>query len=140
MAKFSLYACIPVDEQAAKKLLAKWVDLLGLRDWEIVFHWKEDPRRMAVERAAGCTSYNEVCRQAVIEIADPELYEREIDLDGFAYDYEETLVHELMHLKLSLLDDTKDKTQNRVVHILVDDLARALVRAWRYAETEGAAG
>lgn len=116
-------------EERAKELFAKWVKILQLEEWDIRFHWRVDPKRMTLTDCAGCTSYNEVCRQAVIQIADFDLYE--MDMQGFEMDYEQVLVHELMHLKMSILDDVKDKTQNRVVHVLVDGLARSLVRASR---------
>ncbi len=116
-------------EERAKELFNKWVKILQLEEWDIRFHWRVDPKRMTLTDCAGCTSYNEVCRQAVIQIADFDLYE--MDMQGFDVDYEQVLVHELMHLKMSILDDVKDKTQNRVVHVLVDGLARSLVRASR---------
>lgn len=116
-------------EKAAHELLEKWIGVLQLREWDIRFHWRVDPKRMTLSDCAGCTSYNEVSRQAVIEIADEALYE--CDMNGFEFDYEQILVHELMHLKLSLLDDAKDPVQNRAVHILCDSLARSLVKAKR---------
>ena len=70
-----------------------------------------------------------MCKQAVIEIADPEKYK--MDMPGFTLDYEQVLVHELMHLKLSLVDDPEDNMVNAVVHQLVDELAKSFVAASR---------
>lgn len=123
-------------EERAEQLFDKWVDILQLHEWDIRFHWKCDPKRMELVDNAGCTSYNWVCRQAVIQIADPDLYE--MDMKGFAFDFEQILVHELLHLKFSMLDDTKDEMQNRHVHILVDGIARSLVRASREGNAEKA--
>lgn len=116
-------------EQKAHELLEKWIRVLRLQEWEIRFHWRVDPKCMALPESMGCTSDNEVNRQALIEIADEALHER--GARDFEFDYEQTLVHELMHLKLSLLDDTNDPAQNRTVHILCDSLARSLVEAKR---------
>ena len=116
-------------EEAANALLQKWVSILKLSDWDIRFKWRCDPKRMAIPDSAGCTSYNDVCRQAVIEIADFNLYQP--DMKGFEPDYERVLVHELMHLKMSILDTGESEIQNKAVHILVDSLALALVNADR---------
>ena len=116
-------------EEAANALLLKWVSILKLGDWDIRFKWKCDPMRMAIQNSAGCTSYNDICRQAVIEIADLSQYQP--DMQGFDLDYERILVHELMHLKMSILDTGESEIQNKAVHILVDSLAQALVKANR---------
>lgn len=116
-------------EDAANALLLKWVSILKLSDWDIRFKWRCDPTRMAIQDSAGCTSYNDVCRQAVIEIADFNQYQP--DMEGFEPDYEQVLVHELMHLKMSILDTGESEIQNKAVHILVDSLAQALVKANR---------
>ena len=46
-----------------------------------------------------------------------------------AVDFEDrkTLVHELLHLKFCLLGDSGNDLQDRYVHQLIDDLARAFV-------------
>lgn len=116
-------------EDAANALFQKWVSILKLSDWDIRFKWRCDPKRMAIQDSAGCTTYNDVCRQAVIEIADFNLYQP--DMEGFEPDYEQVLVHELMHLKMSVLDTGESEIQNKAVHILVDSLAMALVNADR---------
>lgn len=117
-----------MSEETAKKLFEKWVKILRLEEWDIHFKWGCDPMRMAVRDSAGCTSYNDVCRQAVIEIADLRLYQSDMDFD---IDYEQIIVHELMHLKMSILDTGESEIQNKSVHILVDSLARALINASR---------
>ena len=116
-------------EQKATALFHKWVKILRLFDWDIRFHWRVHPMEMAEKDSAGCSSYNWVCKQAVIEIADPDKYK--MDMQGFAFDYEQILVHELLHLKFSLIDDPDDKMTGAVVHQLVDDMAKSLVAASR---------
>lgn len=115
-------------EQMAQALFDKWVKILGLFDWDIKFYWKCDPKRM-VEDGAGCTSYNAVCMQAVVEIADFELYET--DLKGFeAIDYEQVLVHELMHLKFADVYEASDHpVYEQTTHRLLDQLAKAFIKA-----------
>lgn len=121
-------------EEKAIALFEKWVRILRLGDWDIRFHWRVHPAEMAEKDSAGCSSYNWVCKQAVIEIADPEKYK--MDMPGFEFDYEQILVHELMHLKMSLVDDPDDKMVGAVVHQLVDELAKSLVAARREGEKE----
>ena len=65
----------------------------------------------------------------MIEIADPDKYK--MDMQGFEFDYEQILVHELMHLKMPLVDDPDDKMVGAVVHQLVDEMAKSLVMASR---------
>lgn len=116
-------------EDQANALFEKWVKILKLGDWDILFYWRVHPAEMAEKYSAGCTSYNWVCKQAVIQIADPAKYK--MDMEGFPFDYEQILVHELMHLKMALVDDPDDRMIGAVVHQLVDDLAKSLVAAMR---------
>lgn len=47
--------------------------------------------------------------------------------DGFvSFDFEKTLVHELLHLKFSFWCKNEDDIGDRVMHQMIDDLARAL--------------
>jgi phage shock protein A len=47
------------------------------------------------------------------------------------FDFEKTLVHELLHLKFSLLADKVEDMQSRYVHQMIDEMARSLVDAKR---------
>jgi hypothetical protein len=116
-------------EEKAIALFKKWVKILRLSDWDILFYWRVNPAEMTQKESAGCASYNWICKQAVIEIADPEKYK--MDMPGFPFDYEQILVHELMHLKMSLVDDPDDKMVGAVVHQLVEEMAKSLVKASR---------
>ena len=42
------------------------------------------------------------------------------------FDFEKTLVHELLHLKFSFWCQNEDDVGDRVMHQMIDDLARAL--------------
>ena len=107
------------------ELLREWQNRLGLTDWTIAL--STGLFELSLEDAAGCTSYVEVTKSAAIEIIDKRVYGTRI----IPYDFEKILVHELLHLKFCLLFDNDDSLQSRLVHQLIDDLARALVDAKR---------
>lgn len=109
------------------KLLTEWTKRLGLTDWVINLALNVAPDDMSVEGAEGCTAYVESTKTACIQILDPKYYHGRI----VPYDYEEILVHELLHLKLCLLSDDNDAFRSRYVHQILDDLARAFVSAKR---------
>jgi hypothetical protein len=108
-----------------KELLEKWQKILDLDDWTIAL--EDGCYELSVPESAGCAEYSEVGRFAKIQMLAPEAYGDRI----VPYDREQTLVHELLHLKLCLLQDTGNELQNRVVHQLIDDLARSFVKANR---------
>lgn len=110
-----------------KVLLAEWQERLGLQDWRIRLKPKCRPEEMTLENCAGCTDWSETVKTARIEIMDPAYYGERI----VPFDWEKTLVHELLHLKTSLVSDGVDKLQERVMHQMIDDLARAMVDAKR---------
>ena len=111
-------------------LLTEWVKRLGLTDWRIELQPCVTPNNMAVDEGDGCASFVESTKTAVIQILDPLYYEQNLAIVPF--DYEEILVHELLHLKLCLLSDNNDDFKSRYVHQILDDLARAFVSAKRY--------
>lgn len=111
----------------ANRCLEEWVDRLGLQDWTIKFEDCVDPADMELADSVGCTNYVESNKQARIQIIDPEFFGKRIA----PFDFEETVVHELLHLKFSLLDESGNAIQDRIVHQLVEDMARALIDAKR---------
>lgn len=111
----------------ANRCLEEWVDRLGLQDWTIKFEDCVDPADMEIQDSVGCTDYVECNKQARIQIIDPDFFGKRIA----PFDFEQTLVHELLHLKFSLLDESGNAIQDRIVHQLVDDVARALIDAKR---------
>lgn len=113
-----------------KRLLSEWQERLGLQDWRIKLKPKCRPEDMEIENVAGCTAWSESVKTARIEIIDPEYYGERI----VPFDFEKTLVHELLHLKLCLVSDGVDAFQERYMHQIIDDLARALVAARRAKE------
>ena len=115
-----------IKEQQA--LLVEWKMRLGLQEWRIKLLPECKPEEMTMEDAAGVSTWEEINKTACIEILDPQYYGDD-HVEGM--DWEEVLVHELLHLKTCLLTDTEDPMTERVGHILIDDLARAFVDAKR---------
>lgn len=108
------------------KLLDEWQKILGLSDWFITLNANCNSQDMELQDADGYVYYEETLKAAKITIINPET--RTFSLRPF--DFEETLVHELLHLKFCLLergDKWESKTQLRVLHQIIDDLARAFV-------------
>ena len=106
-------------------LLAEWQRRLGMQDWAIILQTDCDPDEMHVEGSVGCTSWQESTKSAYIQIVDP----KKIGNLTRSFDFEEVLVHELLHLKTSLLSSMKeDETlTDRILHTLIDDVARAMI-------------
>ena len=112
----------------ATKLMKKWVDIIGLHDWEIQLAWQCKPEEVPEHDCDGYTIFDETTKTALVYIVD----EKYIDCSPFTHDFEVTLVHELMHLKTAILTDRNcDSLQNRMMHCLVEDMAKALVKAKR---------
>ena len=104
-----------------------WREKLYLTDWTIKFKYNVEPEDMAIEDACGCTSWDEAGKTALIEIMNPERYGERVA----PFDIEKTIVHELLHLKMTLISSDCDQLQQRVAHQLIDDLAKAMVNARR---------
>ena len=115
-------------------LLTEWQKRLGILDWYITLVDNCDTKDIG-DDADGLVKYEETTKSAIIYIIDP-------DKRGEAlrpFDYEVTLVHELMHCKLALLLDGSDWERgfkSKYLHSIVDDLAKALVNAKRYKDEE----
>ena len=108
------------------KLLGKWQKILHLDDWFISLIYPCDKDKMP-ENSDGCVSYEEVLKAAEIKIINPEQRGESF----YAFNFEETLVHELLHLKFCLLeqgDDWDKDLQLRILHQTIDDFSKILVR------------
>lgn len=106
-------------------LLNEWTERLGLQDWAIVLQTDCSPSEMSLQGALGCTSWQEATKTAMIQIVNPN------KVDGLTrpYNFEEVLIHELLHLKTSLLSSGEEPETigDRVLHQLIDDIARAFI-------------
>ena len=103
-------------------LLEKWKRKLCLHEWRIHLKTHLRPEEMTIGDAAGCTEWSEAIKTARIEIINPACYGDRI----VPFDFEKTLVHELLHLKFSFWCKNEDDVGDRVMHQMIDDLARAL--------------
>lgn len=114
-------------EEKATELFNKWARIFRLESWDIRFQWRVRVGDMNMENALGCTSFRHESRQAIVQMLDP------VDFDNalFEYDYEKTLVHELLHIKFADLDDTGDPLRDKLTHQMINDLAIAFVACER---------
>jgi len=116
-----------------RKLFNYWRKKLNLSDWTIKFEFNVDPDDMAIEGACGATSFVESCKSAIVQIVDPNKME-----DGIVpFNLEETIVHELLHLKLSLITTGSDAMTERVGHQIIDDLSKSFVATRKDHEIKG---
>ena len=113
-------------------LLQYWKTVLGLQEWRIKLDTNCHSNEMLLQNCAGATEWTEPIKCARITILSPDEYGERI----VPFDTEKTLVHELLHLKFALLGESGNDLQDRYVHQLIDDMARALVTAKRYTFEE----
>lgn len=86
---------IATNEELA--LLEKWKRKLCLQEWRIKLLTHLHPEEMMVRNTTGCTEWSEAIKTARIEIINPACYGDRI----VPFNFEKTLVHELLHLKFS---------------------------------------
>lgn len=114
-----------------EKLLNEWIDRLGLQDWAIVLRYNCNPDELRLENVNGETEYVSSIKSAVIRLLDPKYSEGGIT----KYDLEEIIVHELLHIKFSIIGinpkDFASAVVDETIHRLIDDLARAFVNVKR---------
>ena len=105
-------------------LLREWTERLGLTDWKIRLQLDMNQEELAAKDADGCTIFEESVKGAIIQIAKEDNDPMRLR----EYNFEETLVHELLHLKMCFLQtDNENNLQDRIVHQIIDDFARLLV-------------
>lgn len=106
-----------------QELLKYWQERLGLQDWFIVLKYNLHMNDLASQNAVGECDYSLTGKSAVIRILDRKHYGDRI----IPYNFEKTLVHELLHCKFALIAETENAIQDRFVHQLIDDMAKSLV-------------
>lgn len=114
-----------MEKERANTLLKKWKDLLGLQDWRIKLYPNAIPADFIQGNASGESEWTECKKTAVIRILEESCYGERI----IPFCFERILIHELLHLKFCLLGESGNDLQDRLVHQLIDDLARALYEA-----------
>lgn len=124
----------------AQELLEEWQTRLGLQDWTITLRYNCDSSDMVLENVSGETSWNTSIKDASIRILSEKAFGNDRILN---FDFEQILVHELLHLKFGLLDIENNSYESHVMetirHQLIDDLARAMVMAKRGETTRNLA-
>jgi hypothetical protein len=101
--------------KSALKLLSYWTTMLGLADWGIELHVTQGkfPPTADHEERHGIIQYDIRRRTAEVWVLDNE-------------EFESTLVHELLHLKLWFVNG-ETELENVLEERLVDDLTSALL-------------
>lgn len=102
-------------------MLKKWKRRLCLQEWRISLETHLHPEEMSMDGVSGCTEWSEAIKTARIEIIDPACYGERV----VPFSFEKTLVHELLHLKLTFWCQNEDSVSDRLMHQIIDDLARA---------------
>ena len=123
---------IDLNDKVVNDLLQEWKERLGLQDWLITLKYNCKFSDLELENCCGETNWEDTIKTATIKIVSSEEYGKDRIQD---YDFEQILVHELLHIKFGLLSFTQQDYDGKVVaelrHQLIDDLARALVMAKR---------
>lgn len=110
-----------------EKLLKEWQARLDLNDWVIKLNENVSPNDMQSQDACGECIGDTVHKTAIINIMNEKDYGERI----IPFDMEKTLVHELLHCKFAIIDDSGNDVVDRCIHQLVEDLAKALIKAKR---------
>ena len=113
-----------VTKKRYENMLNKWIKILHLEDWRIAFYPEVKQGDLGCDNYNALTSWEESNKTAIIQILNPKEAKE-------PFDYEETLVHELLHLKFCLLHNDINDFEGRYSHQLIDDIARALIEIKR---------
>ena len=123
---------IDLNNKIVNDLLNEWEERLGLQDWIIKLKYNCKFSDLELENCCGETNWEDTIKTATIKIVSPKEYGNDRIV---AFDFEQILVHELLHIKFGLLSFTQQDYDGKVTaelrHQLIDDLARALVMAKR---------
>lgn len=115
------YQC---EESEIDKLLKEWKTRLDLSDWFIEVRDNCPICDFNLENCAGECEWDLVHKCAVIRLMQESEYGNRI----LPYDKEKTLVHELLHIKFALIDNSGNDIVDRYIHQLIEDLAKAFVK------------
>lgn len=113
-----------------QKMLKEWKERLDLNDW--VIDLKDDCRvcDFTLNNCNGECEYDIVHKCAVIRLLKEDEYGERI----LPYDKEKTLIHELLHCKFALIDNSGNDIVDRYIHQLIEDFAKALIKTKRNCE------
>lgn len=106
-------------------LLREWQERLRLTDWNIALH--DNETFWGMEECRGKVDYSEPSKEAIIHLLDEDQFVSK----EFVYDKERSIIHELLHIKFCLLDESGNDTHDRLLHQMIEELAKAFVDAKR---------
>jgi hemerythrin superfamily protein len=111
-------------------LLNEWIRRIGLEKWTIYSTLDEIPSQMDNKDHAGEAEWHATEKIGYIRV----LAKRYHELDD-KYDFERTLVHELLHLKFAVFWDNSEGFATSLLHQTIEKMASALVDAKRSGES-----
>jgi hypothetical protein len=113
--------CILAEPQMQDKL-KYWKSILGLEHWEIKFQFKRQ-RDMKPEQQAYVSWVIPKASASIIMVCHDD-YDNAV----WPQDMEQSLVHELLHIKRSAFDNFEDGTLQDVMHEqYIDSMAKIIV-------------
>lgn len=105
-----------------QKLLKYWKHKLELDDWHIILEDDSPICNFTLKECQGETEWEATRKSAVIRIMRKDEYGKRV----LPFIKEQTLIHELLHLKFALLWDNNTELQNDLLHQQIESLATAL--------------
>ena len=108
-------------------LMGEWKSILDLDDWTIKLNEDVSPNDMHLQGVAGECIWDEIHKAATINIINEKDYGDRI----LPFNKEKTLVHELLHIKFCMIDNSGNELFDKMLHQLIEDMAKALIRTKR---------
>lgn len=102
--------------------LERWQRLLRLQDWTITLRVNVTSADMPSAGSFGDVEYVESTKTGTVYIVNPDTLPKAMREQ---FNFNRTYLHELLHLKMSLLDDC-NPMQDRILHQIIDDIAKAI--------------
>lgn len=122
------YPVFFVKNEEADELLQYWKKHLFLEDWSIKLKLVDNEEELPIDNAVGTCNCEPTIKAAYIKILD-----RVTDFDdsNLKYCFELILVHELLHCKYMLVENSNKTYESTylelVEHTLIEEMARTLV-------------
>lgn len=107
--------------KAIYKLAEYWKSQLRMRDYDVAIILEKEKQGEEMQEYSGYAQSLSVHKIAKIVLVEKD------DNGYLKQDLEVTLVHELLHVKFNLIEETMDDTLFNFYHPLLEDMARALV-------------
>ena len=108
-------------------LMGEWQSILDLDDWTIKLNEDVSPNDMQMQGVSGECIWDEIHKAATINIINQKDYGDRI----LPFDKEKTLVHELLHIKFCMIDNSGNELFDKMLHQLIEDIAKSLIRTKR---------